>query len=263
MPAPAQNGGMCLLAIAWKAHPRWRLVMAGNRDEAHERPTAPLARWESDPRVLAGRDLRSGGTWAGLGADGRMSVVTNVRDPRIALPSAPSRGRLAADFLAGDASAGQRARTVREHAAAYAPFNLLLADDERCEYVSNYPHPRGSTLTAGVHGLSNGDLDEPWPKTTRLMQIMSDWLAADETDPDRLWHGLADEAIATDDALPDTGVGLERERLLSAAFIRNPIYGTRASTIIAVDHQGHGWISERRFGPDGNPLGETTLSNRP
>ncbi|MGN7832193.1 NRDE family protein [Pseudoxanthomonas sp. 22568] len=253
---------MCLLAIAWNIHPRWRLVMAGNRDEAHERPTAALARWSDRPEVLAGRDLRSGGTWAGLDLSGRMTVVTNVRDPRIVVPQAPSRGALAADFLGSGLSASAYAGATGSAADAYAPFNMLVADANVCEYVSNYPHPRRMLLADGVHGLSNGDLDEPWPKTLRLMQVMSDWVSREMEDVDLLWRGLADEHLAPDPELPDTGVGLERERLLSAAFIRNPIYGTRASTLIAIDHQGHGWISERRFGPDGHLLGETTLSNR-
>ncbi len=254
---------MCLLAIAWNTHPRWRLVMAGNRDEAHERPTAPLGAWTDRPGVLAGRDLRSRGTWAGIDAAGRMTVVTNVRDPRIVVPQAPSRGALAADFLGNGQTAGEYAGAVEAEAGAFAPFNLLVADANVCEYVTNYPHPRRTILADGIHGLSNGDLDEPWPKTVRLMQVMSDWVSSRQEDPDLLWRGLADEHLAADNDLPDTGVGLERERLLSAAFIRNPVYGTRASTIIAIDHQGHGWISERRFAPDGTLLGETTLGNRP
>lgn len=257
-----QNARMCLLALAWNVHPRWRLLMAGNRDEAHERPTAALARWADRPSVLAGRDLRSGGTWAGIDSAGRMAVVTNVRDARIVLPQAPSRGALAADFLGGEASAAQASADIEHQAAAYAPFNLLLADGQFAEFVSNYPRPRRVNLPAGVYGLSNGDLDEPWPKTVRLRQCLSAWVAAQDAPLDSLWQALADEAIAPDSALPDTGVGLDRERWLSAAFIRTPLYGTRASTLLAIDHHGHGWISERRFGADGNLIGETTLSNQ-
>lgn len=252
---------MCLLAIAWKTHPRWSLVMVGNRDEAHERPTAALARWEDRSGVLAGRDLRSGGTCAGIDDAGRMAVVTNVRDPRIVVPQAPSRGALAADFLGGELSAQARAATVVTRASAYAPFNLVLADGDDAVFVSNYPQPRQALLTPGVHGLSNGDLDEPWPKTVLLKQRLADWVASQDAELDSLWHALADEHLAADGELPDTGVGLERERLLSAAFIRNPVYGTRASTILAIDANGHGWISERRFGPKGQLLGETTLAN--
>ena len=150
---------MCLVALAWKVHPRWRLVLAGNRDEFHGRPTAPLARWAESRALMAGQDLQSGGTWAGVDASGRMAVVTNVRDPATQIPGAPSRGQLAAGFLQSPDSADQRAIGLLAAAEAFAPFNLLLADATDCQYVSNYPTPRRITLAPGLHGLSNGDLD--------------------------------------------------------------------------------------------------------
>ncbi|MEL1265942.1 NRDE family protein [Pseudoxanthomonas putridarboris] len=250
---------MCLLALAWKTHPRWRLLLAGNRDEFHARPTAALGHWADHPQVLAGRDLQSGGTWAGIDANGRMAVVTNVRDPAIQVAGAPSRGQLATGFLTGTDDARHQALGLLAVAEAFAPFNLLLADSDHCEYVSNYPIPRRVSLAPGVHGLSNGDLDEPWPKTLALKERLAAWLTSGESGVTALWQALADETPAADDRLPDTGVGRERERMLSSAFIRNEVYGTRASTLIAIDHAGHGWISERRFGPDGVPEGETTL----
>lgn len=250
---------MCLLAIAWKIHPRWRLLLAGNRDEFHHRPAAALARWEDQPAVLAGRDLTSGGTWAGIDVRGRMAVVTNVRDPAIRNPDGPSRGALVAGFLAGGGSATASMQRLQSQARDYAPFNLLLADGDTCEYLGNTPRPRRAALAPGVHGLSNGDLDEPWPKVVALQQRLAAWIAAGEDDPTPLWQALADETPATDDALPDTGVGIELERMLSPAFIRGRDYGTRASTLIAIDHAGRGWIAERRFGPDGAFEGETTL----
>lgn len=254
-----QNRPMCLAALAWKVHPRWRLVLAGNRDEFHDRPTAPLARWTTSPALMAGQDLQSGGTWAGVDAHGRMALVTNVRDPAIRVPGAPSRGQLATGFLQSPDIAEHRASGLLAAAEAFAPFNLVLADASACEYVSNYPTPRRITLAPGLHGLSNGDLDEPWPKTMALKRRLAAWVATGSDDVAPLWAALADETPAPDDHLPDTGVGLERERLLSPAFIRNDRYGTRASTLIAIDHAGHGWISERRFGPEGVFEGETTL----
>lgn len=254
-----QNRPMCLLALAWKTHPRWRLVLAGNRDEFHARPSAALAHWDDAPSVLAGRDLQSGGTWAGVDAHGRLAVVTNVRDPALLIPGAPSRGQLAAGYLGGTDGATHRATSLLAAAEVFAPFNLVLADDAHCEYVSNYPIPRRVALAPGVHGLSNGDLDEPWPKTVALKTRLAAWIVAAEEDVSPLWQALADESPAPDDRLPDTGVGLERERMLSPAFIRHPHYGTRACTLVAVDHDGHGWISERRFGADGVFEGETTL----
>jgi uncharacterized protein with NRDE domain len=254
-----QNRPMCLVALAWNVHPRWRLLLAGNRDEFHARPTAPLAHWADAPALMAGQDLQSGGTWAGTDATGRVAVVTNVRDPAIQAPGAPSRGQLAAGFLQSPDSADHRATGLLVAAEVFAPFNLLLADDTACEYVSNYPTPRRITLAPGLHGLSNGDLDEPWPKTMALKERLAAWLASGEDDVSPLWQALADETPAPDDRLPDTGVGIDLERMLSPAFIRGDRYGTRASTLIAIDHAGHGWISERRFGPEGVFEGETTL----
>jgi uncharacterized protein with NRDE domain len=254
-----QNRPMCLVALAWKVHPRWRLLLAGNRDEFHARPTASLARWAASPQVLAGQDLQSGGTWAGTDAGGRMAVVTNVRDPAIQVPGAPSRGQLTAGFLQSPDSADHRATGLLVAAEVFAPFNVLLADETDCEYVSNYPTPRRITLAPGLHGLSNGDLDEPWPKTMALKQRLAAWVASDEDGVSPLWQALADESHPSDERLPDTGVGIELERMLSPAFIRGDRYGTRASTLIAIDHAGHGWISERRFGPAGLFEGETTL----
>ena len=254
-----QNRGMCLVALAWNVHPRWRLVLAGNRDEFHARPTAALAAWEAPAGILAGRDLQSGGTWAGTDRQGRVAVVTNVRDPAIVVPGAPSRGQLATGFLASPDGADHRTAGLLVAAESFAPFNLVLADETTCEYLSNYPIPRRIPLAPGVHGLSNGDLDEAWPKTAALKARLATWLASGDDAVDPLWAALADETLAPDEGLPDTGVGLELERRLSPAFIRDARYGTRASTLIAIDHAGHGWISERRFGPEGVFEGETTL----
>jgi len=250
---------MCLLALAWKTHPRWQLVMAGNRDEFHARPTAPLAAWPAPDRgVLAGRDLRSGGTWAGVGAGGRMAVVTNVRDP-LARQTGPSRGALVADYLRDAAPAADLADALGTRAAGFAPFNLLLADRDSCQFLGNHPQAR-QALAPGVHGMSNGPLDAPWPKTVRLNAALQAWIAHGSDDLRPLWQALADETRAADGDLPDTGIGLERERWLSAAFIRSPEYGTRASTLIALDAEGRGFIHERRFGPDGGCIGETRLA---
>ena len=253
-----QNADMCLVAFAWKAHPRWRLLLAGNRDEFHARPAAPLTRWLGEPAILAGRDLQSGGTWVGIDGSGRCAVVTNVRDPLAALTAPISRGALPASFLQGTHTADRHGRTLLAGSMQYAPFNLLLADADSCEYVGNHP-PRHQTIAPGIHGMSNGGFDTPWPKTQRLCAAMQAWSQTDATDPAAMWEALADEQIAADNELPETGVGLQLERRLSPAFIRGPQYGTRASTLIAIDHEGRGWVSERCFGPEGVFQGETTL----
>ncbi|MFY0185419.1 hypothetical protein CEE60_11305 [Stenotrophomonas maltophilia] len=250
---------MCLLALAWKTHPRWQLVMAGNRDEFHARPTAGLSRWPApDDGIAAGRDLRSGGTWAGIGPDGRMAVVTNVRDP-LARQTGPSRGALVADYLRDAAPAALFAEQLARRAVEFAPFNLLLADHVSCQFLGNHPLHRHS-LAPGVHGMSNGPLDAPWPKTVTLNAALRAWVDRGNDDLAPLWDALRDETRADDSALPETGIGLERERWLSSAFIRSPDYGTRASTIIALDANGHGFIAERRFDAEGVCVGETTLA---
>lgn len=255
---------MCLVAIAWKVHPRWRLLLAGNRDEFHARSTAPLGQWPEDPRLAAGRDLQSGGTWVGLNPDlGRCSVVTNVRDPLAQSSNAPSRGQLPAGFLRSDDSATRHAATLLAHAGDYAPFNALFIDADDCQYLGNHPVIEQRSLAPGIHGMSNGGLDTPWPKTRRLCEVMAQWSRTEATDNEVIWQALADERIAADYELPDTGVGIELERRLSSAFIRGPQYGTRACTLIAIDHQGRGTISERRFGPNGVFEGETRISSIP
>ncbi len=250
---------MCVVALAWQTHPRWRLVLAGNRDEFHARPTAALARWPGSG-VIAGRDLQSGGTWVGLDARGRIAVVTNVRDGFAKPHEGPSRGALPVTFIDGSTQAAATTDALLATANAYAPFNLMLADAEGCWHLGNHPLQR-EALVSGVHGISNGRLDAPWPKTRHLRTALQAWIDAGTDRLDPLWQALADERIAPDAELPDTGVGIELERRLSPAFIRGSAYGTRASTIIAVDHQGRGIIHERRFGPEGVFEGETVLRN--
>lgn len=252
---------MCLIAFAWRAHPHYRLVLAGNRDEVHDRPTSPLGPWkEDDGRLLAGRDLECGGTWLGVTADGeRAAVVTNVRDPG-ADQERHSRGWLVLDYLRGDPALDCRAHAAAlvARAANYRPFNLLLFDKDDASYVGNHPSPSCVALPANrVIALSNGSLDSDWPKTRRLRAALVAWLGKKGASLRELFTPLADETRAPDAELPDTGMGLERERLLSPAFIQGERYGTRASTLLAIAHDGSGEIIECRFGPNGVPEGET------
>jgi uncharacterized protein with NRDE domain len=227
---------VCVLAFAWRAHPRWLLVAAGNRDEYHDREAAPLAEWDDRPGVIAGRDLRSGGTWMGVSRGGRFAVVTNVRGGTPA-PAPRSRGELVTDALLGG---------VPHRAEEYGAYNLVVADRDAATFSTNRPAPAAHPLAPGVHGLANAGLDEPWPKTVRLKAILSDWLAGPADAPELLLPGLAEEA-------PD-------DPALSGIFIRNPVYGTRCSTVVAVDADGAGAIVERRFTPAGDPSGETQIA---
>lgn len=249
---------MCVVTLAWNTHPRWRLLLIGNRDEAYARPSASLAHWVDAPDMLAGRDLEAGGTWMGVHASGRAAVVTNVRDPRAAHDRA-SRGLLVSDFLRGRDSAKRHAEAMEVAAVRYRPFNLLLFDHESACFVSNHPQVRTRELTPGLHGLSNGDLDAAWPKVRRANAALQSWLDANGADFEPLFAALADEMPAPDAELPDTGIGLEIERRVSPPFVRGAVYGTRATTLIAMDYHGSGRIIERRFGPQGVPQGQTAL----
>ncbi|WHZ19399.1 MAG: putative NRDE family protein [Rhodanobacteraceae bacterium] len=248
---------MCVIAFAWNIHPRWRLLLIGNRDEVHARPSAPLARWTDAPGLIAGRDLEAGGTWMGVRAPDRAAVVTNVRDPRASQDGA-SRGWLVSDFLRGEETAGRHADALAGDAARYRPFNLLLFDRAGARFVSNHPATRMCAIEPGVHGLSNGDLDAPWPKVRRASAVLRDWLDAGSEDFAPLFDAFADETCAPDPELPDTGVGIELERKLSPLFVRGARYGTRATTLIALA-RGGGVIEEHRFGPDGVAQGETRI----
>ena len=254
---------MCLILIAYGAHPDYELLVAANRDEFHDRPTASLAFWKDSPQVLAGRDLKEGGTWLGVTRAGRFAALTNYRDPRSVRPNAPSRGHLVSDYLQGVEPARGYLDRLTSRAAAYNGFNLLLGDETGLYYYSN----RTSGIRAlppGVYGLSNHLLDTPWPKLERGRHGLRRALehGFDPT-PDALLHLLTDRAPAPDAELPDTGVPLEWERWLSPIFIDAPGYGTRSSTVLMADSGGRARIVEmtwadanrREFLLDWPPLG--------
>ena len=237
-------------------------MLAANRDEFHHRPTADAGWWTDAPDVFGGRDLSQGGGWLAASRQRRLAAVTNVR--RMVQPdaNAPSRGALIADFMRNTQSAPEFAKRLRGRADAYAGFNLLLYDGETLLYATNHDGFRSERLTPGVHAVSNAALDTPWPKLVKLRARMSEWTAQAQaqTDDAALFAALADDQVAADANLPDTGVGLELERFLSPAFIRGPQYGTRASSVIALGIDGSLQFSERRFGPGGTAIGETRES---
>lgn len=249
---------MCLLAVAWRDHPDHALVLAGNRDEFHARATLPLAPWTDAPHVLGGRDLEAGGGWLALARDGRFAVVTNHRDLRRQTPAgAPSRGALVRGFVAGSDSPAEFVARLEPEAGRYAGFNLLLgALDARggaLWYASNRAPAR--ELAPGRYALSNATLDVPWPKVTALRARFDAALAAG-LDEAALFAALGDRGLHADESLPDTGLDRERERLLSAAHIVSPGYGTRAASVIAVDTRGQARFVERSFDSMGAPAGE-------
>ena len=234
---------MCVAALAWQAHPDWLLVAAANRDEYHERPTAPLARWADG--TIAGQDLRAGGTWLGVSEAGRLALVTNFRVEGYPRPELATRGTLVSHWLRdGAVPDGQ----------GMNPFNLAVADRHAARVVTNWPGPAEHALAPGIHGLSNGAYERPWPKARRLCADLAGWLAHDARDLGALFTALRNEAPFPEDD-PDGGP----EPAYSGVFIRDPAYGTRSSTVVAVAREGRGTIAERCFSPAGDVVGETQV----
>lgn len=224
---------MCLILFAYNIHPSYHLILAANRDEFYERPTAPADFWVKHPQVLAGIDLKEKGTWLGVTKDGKFAAITNYRDPASWKENAPSRGRLVSRYLTGSSSAEKYVRKTSAKAAEYNGFNLLLGDSQDIFVCSN----RGATqkLTPGIYGLSNRLLDTPWPKVRRGKKLLTAALDKKGAElEDALFAVLADRRVPPDGQLPETGVNLEWERMLSPMFITSPVYGTRSSTILLI-----------------------------
>jgi uncharacterized protein with NRDE domain len=247
---------MCLIGIAFRAHPKHELVLAANRDEFHDRPSAAAAPWAEQPHIFGGRDLRQKGSWLAVSTAGRLAAVTNVRRMVPPDPSAPSRGRLVSEFLQSGASAAEFARELAAQAENYSGFNLLLYDGAELRYLTNAPEFRDEAVTPGIHAVSNATLDTPWPKARRLQQALGSWAADKWESFTPLFKALADRAPGADAELPNTGVGKQLEKMLSAPFIVSPNYGTRCSTVVAL---GGGKIdfAERRFDRGGLDAGKT------
>lgn len=243
---------MCLIVFAWKMHPDFPLVVAANRDELHARPTATARFWDDRPEILAGRDLEGMGTWLGVTRSGKFAAVTNYRDAAPALPEAASRGLLASRYLESGEAPREFAANAEADGTAYRGFNFLAGDRADFWWVSNRGG-RARRIEPGVHGLSNHLLDTPWPKVTLAKQRLGQVLAfAPAVEP--LLDLLADTTEAAERDLPDTGVGAERERLLSATRIVSAAYGTRSSSALLVGADGKVRFAERSYGSDGAEL---------
>jgi uncharacterized protein with NRDE domain len=253
--------------FALRLHPEFPLVLAANRDEFFERPTVPAAPWPGVAGIVAGRDGVGGGTWLGVSARARLAVLTNYRDLRAVPPGAPSRGQLVVDYLEqGEPERYLRALHVR--AAGYAGFSLLVGTSHELWHYSNR-EGRAQRCEDGVHGLSNHLLDTPWPKVTRGRERLAEILAAADVTAaatrderrralvQRLLAALDDMSLAPDDALPNTGLSLERERALSSIRIVTPGYGTRSSSVVLTDCDGNLHFTERTL-----PVGDQVAADR-
>lgn len=262
---------MCLVAVAWRMHPRWPLALIANRDELHARPTAAAGFDPEAPDVYGGRDLVQGGGWLQLSRQGRLAAVTNVRSGPGADTAPRSRGWLVRDFVRGQGDGAQAyAAALAAQAHDFGRFNLLLHEPGHLVFAGNHPRFSAHPVATGLHAMSNGAFDAPWPKGVSATRALQAWLEAplaDRPEPDAdalepLFAALGDTTRAPDDALPDTGVGLALERALSPPFVLDAHYGTRCSSVVLAG-AGQLVFAERRFGPAGEVLGDSFVRLRP
>jgi uncharacterized protein with NRDE domain len=258
----ATLAAMCLIAFALDRHPAYPLVLIANRDELHARAAAPAGPDPQYPDVHGGRDLEQGGGWLMVSRGGRLAAVTNVRVRPLDATHPRSRGALVRGFASGTMGIDAWLDALAPAAGDYGPFNLVLWDGRALAFAGNHPRFARHRVAPGLHAMSNGAFDAPWPKSNRASQALATWLQdgapsdARVADVAPLLAALADQTPAPDTALPDTGVGLELERKLSPPFVRDARYGTRCSTVVLVQSDGIRFV-ERRFGPDAQPLGES------
>ena len=253
---------MCLIAVAWRVHPRFALALIANRDEFHARSAAAAGADAERSDIYGGRDLQAGGSWLLASTRGRLAAVTNVRAGRQGDTAPRSRGALVRGFVADDAAADAWLANLAADASDYGRFNLLAWDGARLAFAGNHPQFSTHAVAPGVHAMSNGAFDAAWPKSGHATRALQAWLdsPASQATIDAaalapLFTALADTTPAPDAALPDTGVGIELERALSPPFVRGERYGTRCSTVVLVADDTITFV-ERRFGPDARPLGE-------
>ncbi len=245
---------MCLVVFAWQPNNQQPLLLLANRDELHARPSAALAQWADQPAIYAGRDLEAGGTWLGVAEQGRFATLTNIRNTRLPL-GAQSRGALVSDYLAGQQSPQAYLLEVATQISQYSGFNLLVGDAQSMWYLSS-TQPRPICLSPGIYALCNGSLDTPWPKLVRVRSAFSQHLDASDAE---LFALMQDEQRAADDQLPDTGVGLAMERMLSSIFIRGDVYGTRVTSLLRRGADGVTALTERSYSVQGEYVGQAQV----
>jgi uncharacterized protein with NRDE domain len=243
---------MCLIFLSLHQHPNYKLIVAANRDEFYARKTVAAEFWNDHPEIVGGRDLEARkpdgtcGTWMAMNKNGRIAMVTNYRDLKNLKSQAPSRGHLVTDFLLSTESPEKYLKSIEPNASLYNGFNLIVGNAEELFYLSNYK--KGVVkIEKGVHGLSNHLLDTPWPKVKNGKEKINRLFDEGKIDSRKILNALYDEQQAPDDQLPDTGVGLERERMLSSMFIKSPNYGSRCSTVVAVDQNNKVEFTERVY----------------
>lgn len=242
---------MCLILFSYQQTKEYKLILAANRDEFYERPTERAMPWENVEGLIAGKDLRAGGTWMGVHSSGRYGMVTNYRDPSTEKPRTSSRGRVVLDYLTDEDAPDAYLSRLHKDAADYNGYNTLLGGRDALWYYSN-KSGRIEEVQPGLYGLSNHLLDTSWPKVVRGKALLETVIKKPVLDVEALFHILQDHHKAPDDELPKTGVSLEWERALSSIFIRVEGYGTRCSTVLTIKQNGTIDFYERTYPADGS-----------
>lgn len=250
---------MCLIFLSLNNHPNYKFILAGNRDEFYNRKTAPAQFWKDHPHIVGGRDLEAGGTWLAMSKQGKISMVTNYRDPQNIDPKAPSRGHLVSDFLIENDPPETYLKKLSSNGKKYNGFNLIVGNTNALWYYSNYKQGI-EKLSSGLYGLSNHLLETAWPKVQRGKEKIKTILNNSVVEADQLFEVLYDDQHALDDLLPNTGLSIERERALSSMFIKTEGYGSRSSTVILVDRNDDVLFCERVY--DFNTFNYTTQTFR-
>ena len=250
---------MCLLTFAWKTHPEYKLIFASNRDEFYKRNTAPAQYWDNAPNVLAGKDLEAGGTWMGIHRNGRFTALTNYRDIENIKSQAPSRGMLTLDYLQGTNAPQTYLEGIFSNIDAYNGFNLLTGTPEELYYLSNYEH-KIRKLEPGIYGLSNALLDSDWFKVNRLKTKFTDIIEQADFSTQTLLDTLQDTTKPQDNQVQQTGLPMDRERMLSSVFIESPNYGTCSSAIILMDYNNQVSFVERVYNTSNGSVKEQNFS---
>jgi uncharacterized protein with NRDE domain len=240
---------MCLIFVSFQQHPDFPLIVAANRDEFYGRPSTAIHQWQDNTDIIAGRDIEKGGTWLGISRKARFAAVTNFRNGQRP-ENKKSRGELVLKLLCAEQPETFIDKELAETASLYNDFNCRYYNQQKLYYFSNKNKDMVTTLQPGIYGLSNALLDTPWPKVTGGK---TDFSKALEKGPDEeaLWKVLAENQPAADQDLPNTGVSLEWERILSPRFIRSQDYGTRSSTLVFWSRNGKVNLKERRYSTSG------------
>lgn len=243
---------MCLIFLSLNDHPNYKLIVAANRDEFYNRKTVAAQFWPNHSDIVGGRDLEAMkpdgtcGTWMAMNKSGKIAMLTNYRDPKNINPQAPSRGFLVTDFLLSNEPPENYLKGIEPFAKEYNGFNLVVGNGEELFYLSNYKSGIDK-ISSGLHGLSNHLLDTPWQKVVRGKKKMASLFSKEKISPNEILNALYDEDRAPDNQLPETGIGLERERALSSMFIKTNGYGSRCSTVVLVDKNDQVNFTERVY----------------